>query len=197
MSRSLNKVQLIGNLGADPEVRVTQAGKSVANFTVATSESWTDQQGQKQERTEWHRVVIFGKLADIAKQYLRKGHKVYIEGQLATDKWTDQQGQERYTTKIQVAGFGGTMLMLGGNPASSGYQPPQPAYGGQQQSFGGGQPAYQPPPQPAYQPPPSPQPAHQPPPANPAPGPAPGVSSPSAPPDDFNQSPNFDDDIPF
>lgn len=114
MSRSLNKVQIIGNLGKDPDIRSGQNGQLIANFSVATSDSWTDKQGQKQERTEWHSVSLFGKLAEIAQQYLRKGSKVYIEGQLKTDKYTDKQGIERYSTKIVVPPFGGRVIMLDG-----------------------------------------------------------------------------------
>ncbi|MFM2476083.1 single-stranded DNA-binding protein [Celerinatantimonas sp. MCCC 1A17872] len=99
-SRGVNKVILVGNLGQDPEVRYMPNGNAVANVTVATSENWKDQQGQQQERTEWHRVVMFRRLAEIAGEYLRKGSKVYIEGKLQTRKWQDQQGQDRYTTEI-------------------------------------------------------------------------------------------------
>lgn len=100
MSKGVNKVILIGNCGQDPEVRFMPNGKAVVNFTVATSDNRTDQQGQKQERTEWHRVVIYGKLAEIAGQYLHKGSKVYLEGKLQTREWQDQQGQKRYMTEI-------------------------------------------------------------------------------------------------
>ncbi|WP_298636515.1 single-stranded DNA-binding protein [uncultured Umboniibacter sp.] len=101
MARGINKVILVGNLGNDPESRYTQAGAAITNITVATSESWKDKNtGQAQERTEWHRVVFFNKLAEIAGQYLKKGSKVYIEGSLRTRKWQDQQGQDRYTTEI-------------------------------------------------------------------------------------------------
>jgi len=100
MSKGVNKVLIIGNLGQDPEVRYMPNGNAVANFTVATSESWQDQQGQKQDRTEWHRIVIYRKLAEIAGQYLHKGSKVYLEGKLQTREWQDQQGQKRYTTEI-------------------------------------------------------------------------------------------------
>lgn len=111
----INKVMLIGNLGDNPEVRKTQSGDSVATLSIATSESWKDQSGQRQEKTEWHRVVIFGKTADIAGQYLKKGSKVFIEGKLQTRKWTNQQGQEQYTTEVVVSGFGGVLKMLGAN----------------------------------------------------------------------------------
>ena len=99
-SRGVNKVILVGNLGQDPDVRFTPNGKAVANITIATSESWKDQQGQMQEKTEWHRVVMFGKLAEIAGEYLKKGSQVYVEGKLQTRKWQDQSGQDRYTTEI-------------------------------------------------------------------------------------------------
>lgn len=102
MNKGVNLVILVGNLGQDPEVRYMPNGNAVANFTVATSESWQDQQGQKQERTEWHRIVMYRKLAEIAGQYLRKGSKVYLEGKLQTREWQDQQGQKRYTTEIVV-----------------------------------------------------------------------------------------------
>lgn len=100
-SRGVNKVILIGNIGQDPEVRYTPGGSAITNISVATSEAWKDKQtGQSQERTEWHRVVFFNRLAEIAGEYLRKGSKVYIEGSLRTRKWQDQQGQDRYTTEI-------------------------------------------------------------------------------------------------
>jgi single-strand DNA-binding protein len=113
-SRGVNKVILVGNLGQDPEVRFMPNGGAVANFTLATSESWRDKQtGENKENTEWHRVVQFGKLAEVAGEYLRKGSQVYIEGQLRTRKWQDQSGQEKYTTEV-VVNVGGTMQMLGG-----------------------------------------------------------------------------------
>ena len=112
MAGSLNKVEIIGNLGADPEVRYMPSGGAVANLSIATTESWKDKTtGEKKEQTEWHRVVIFGKLAEVAGEYLRKGSKVFIEGALRTRKWTDQQGVERYTTEINV-GMNGRMIML-------------------------------------------------------------------------------------
>lgn len=112
MSKGVNKVILVGNLGQDPEVRYMPNGNGVANISIATSDSWKDKNtGQQQERTEWHRVVLFGKLSEIAGEYLRKGSKVYIEGRLQTRKWTDQQGQEKYTTEI-VVDMGGQMQML-------------------------------------------------------------------------------------
>ena len=114
-SRGINKCILVGNLGEDPTVKYMPNGNAVANLSIATSETWKDKQGQPQEKTEWHRVVIFGKLAEIAGEYLRKGSQVYIEGQLQTRKWQDQQsGQDRYTTEIVVQGYNGVMQMLGG-----------------------------------------------------------------------------------
>ncbi|PJE79100.1 Single-stranded DNA-binding protein [invertebrate metagenome] len=113
MARGVNKVILIGNLGNDPDVRFTPSGNAVANLSIATSDSWKDRNtGQQQERTEWHRVVIFGKLAEIAQQYLHKGSKVYLEGKLQTRKWQDQQGQDKYTTEVVLDGFSGQMQML-------------------------------------------------------------------------------------
>lgn len=113
-SRGVNKVILIGRLGQDPEVRYAPSGAAFANLTVATSEQWRDKQtGEQKEQTEWHRVVISGKLAEIAGEYLRKGSEVYLEGKLKTRKWTDQAGVEKYTTEIQV-GINGTMQMIGG-----------------------------------------------------------------------------------
>ena len=101
MARGVNKVILIGNLGADPETRAMPSGTTVANLRIATSESWRDKQsGEQQERTEWHRVALFGRLAEVAGEYLRKGSQVYIEGSLRTRKWQDKQGTERYTTEI-------------------------------------------------------------------------------------------------
>ena len=112
MAGSLNKVILVGNLGNDPDVRVMQSGEKVANISVATSERWRNKDGENQERTEWHRVVIFGKVAEIAEKYLRKGAKVLIEGQLRTRKWQDNNGVDKYSTEIIVSGFGGNMTML-------------------------------------------------------------------------------------
>lgn len=102
MARSLNRIQIIGNLGADPEVRTTPGGTRVANLRVATNEQWTDKQGQRQEHTEWHRVVLYGALAEIAEKYMRKGSRVFVEGSLRTDKWTDRDGNERYTTEVRA-----------------------------------------------------------------------------------------------
>ncbi|EAB2296921.1 single-stranded DNA-binding protein SSB2 [Salmonella enterica] len=134
-TRGVNKVILVGNLGQDPEVRYMPNGGAVANLTLATSESWRDKQdGEIREHTEWHCVVVFGKLAEIASEYLRKGAQVYIEGQLRTRKWTDQSGQDKYTTEV-VVGQNGTMQMLGrrdsqpqqdGQPFSGQPQPQTP-----------------------------------------------------------------------
>jgi len=117
MARGVNKVILVGNLGADPETRAMPSGSTVANLRIATSESWRDKtSGEQQERTEWHRVALFGRLAEIASEYLRKGSQVYIEGSLRTRKWQDKQGQERYTTEI----VGNELQMLGGRGGAGG-----------------------------------------------------------------------------
>jgi single-strand DNA-binding protein len=127
-SRGVNKVILVGNLGNDPEIRYMPSGGAVANITLATSESWRDKTtGEQREKTEWHRVALFGKLAEVAGEYLRKGSQVYIEGQLQTRKWQNQQGQDQYTTEVVVQGFNGTMQMLGGRNNNG------QAAGGQQQ----------------------------------------------------------------
>lgn len=116
--RGVNKAILVGHLGQDPEVRYTPSGSAVANLTVATSDTWRDKQtGEQKERTEWHRVTLYGKLAEVAGEYLRKGSQVYIEGQLRTRKWQDQSGQDRYTTEV-VIDIGGSMQMLGGKQDS-------------------------------------------------------------------------------
>lgn len=124
MSGYLNMVQLIGNLGADPEIRRTQDGRPIANLRIATSESWRDKNsGEKREKTEWHSVVIFSEgLAKIAEQYLKKGMSVYIQGQLATRKWQDQSGNDRYSTEIVLQGFDAKLTMLGS--ANGGNRPP-------------------------------------------------------------------------
>ncbi|MBN0989874.1 single-stranded DNA-binding protein [Amphritea pacifica] len=181
MARGVNKVILIGNLGNEPETKYMPSGNAVTNITVATSESWKDKQtGQQQERTEWHRVVFFNRLAEIAGEYLHKGSKVYLEGSLRTRKWQDQQGQDRYTTEIVAS----EMQMLDGRSdgGSGGYQQPQ---------AGGYQQAPQQAPQQNYQPQQSPQQNYQQPQQppqqprqNPAPQPVPGLD-------------DFDDDIPF
>lgn len=122
MAGSVNKVILVGNLGADPEIRRTQDGKPIANLRVATSESWRDRNsGERRERTEWHRVVIFNEgLCKIVEQYLRKGSKIYLEGQLQTRKWQDQAGVDKYSTEIVLQGFNSNLTMLDGRSESSG-----------------------------------------------------------------------------
>jgi single-strand DNA-binding protein len=117
MAGSVNKVTLVGNLGKDPEIRNTQAGTKICNLTIATSETWNDRaSGERKERTEWHRVVIFNeRLADVAEKYLRKGRKVYLEGALETRKYTDQSGQEKYTTEVVLRNFRGELVLLDSN----------------------------------------------------------------------------------
>ncbi|EGR4216328.1 single-stranded DNA-binding protein [Vibrio cholerae] len=175
-SRGVNKVILIGNLGQDPEVRYMPSGGAVANITIATSETWRDKAtGEQKEKTEWHRVTLYGKLAEVAGEYLRKGSQVYIEGQLQTRKWQDQSGQDRYSTEVVVQGYNGIMQMLGGRTQQGG----MPAQGGmnapvQQGSWGQPQ-------QPAKQHQPMQQSAPQ------------QYSQPQ-----YNEPPmDFDDDIPF
>ena len=114
MTGTLNKAQIIGNVGRDPEIRVTQSGSKIAALSVATSESWKDKHsGERQERVSWHRVVIFSEaLADIAERYVRKGSKIYLEGQIETRKWTDQSGQEKFTTEIVLRPYRGTLTLL-------------------------------------------------------------------------------------
>nr|WP_298416070.1 single-stranded DNA-binding protein [uncultured Halomonas sp.] len=154
MARGVNKVILIGNLGQDPDVRFLPSGNPVANLRIATTDSWTDKQsGQRQERTEWHSVVLFNKLAEIAQQYVKKGSRIYIEGRLQTRKWQGQDGQDRYSTEI----VGNDMQMLDSRGAQGGgdyAQQPQGNYGVQQNSYGqqgGGQGGQSP--RPAQQPP--------------------------------------------
>ncbi len=142
MAGSVNKVILVGNLGRDPEVRQLPDGNPVVNISVATSENWRDKAtGERRERTEWHRVVIFNeRLADVAEQYLRKGSKLYVEGQLQTRKWQDQSGQDKYTTEVVLNRFRGTLTMLGDKPQGDsqaqtsesvpGYTRPEPSPGG-------------------------------------------------------------------
>jgi single-strand DNA-binding protein len=145
----INKVILIGNLGADPEIRYTQSGTPVASFTIATTERWKDKEGNQQEQTEWHRIVAWRRLAEICGEYLNKGSKVYIEGKLQTRKWQDQNGNDRYTTEIVAremkmltprgeGGYGGS---TSGNidPGPAGGEAPDGGYGGD--SFTGGSPA--------------------------------------------------------
>jgi len=170
--RGINKVILVGNLGQDPEVRYTPGGAAITTISIATSESWKDKNtGQTQEKTEWHRVVFFGKLAEIAGEYLHKGSQVYVEGKLQTRKWQDKSGQDRYTTEVVVDSFNGVMQMLGGRGDGGGQSRPQ----GQPQQ-GQSQQGYQQQGQPQNQP------ANQ------------GNNQP-APSGDFDNS--FDDDIPF
>ncbi|MHC6801988.1 single-stranded DNA-binding protein [Vibrio antiquarius] len=175
-SRGINKVILVGNLGNDPEIRYMPNGGAVANITIATSDSWRDKAtGEQREKTEWHRVVLFGKLAEVAGEYLRKGSQVYIEGQLQTRKWQDQSGQDRYSTEVVVQGFNGVMQMLGGRGQGGGAP-----MGGQQQQGGWGQPQ-----QPAQQQYNAPHQQQQ-------------QQAPQQPQQQYNEPPmDFDDDIPF
>ncbi|MGR3041266.1 single-stranded DNA-binding protein [Vibrio vulnificus] len=177
-SRGINKVILVGNLGNDPEIRYMPSGGAVANITVATSETWRDKAtGEPREKTEWHRVTLYGKLAEVAGEYLRKGSQVYIEGQLQTRKWQDQNGQDRYSTEVVVQGYNGIMQMLGGRQQQGG----APAMGGapQQKQGGWGQPQ-QPAAQPSYQ------------------KQAPAQQQPMQSQPQYNEPPmDFDDDIPF
>lgn len=147
MAGSVNKVILVGNLGRDPEVRSMQSGDKVCNLSVATSERWKDRNsGEMQEKTEWHRVVIFDqKLAEVAEKYLRKGSKVFLEGQIQTRKWTDQSGVEKYTTEVVLQRFRGELVMLdsrgeggGGGGAGGGYDSGPADYGNPQPAMGGG-----------------------------------------------------------
>jgi single-strand DNA-binding protein len=128
----VNKVILVGNLGQDPEVKALRDGGKVVNLSVATSESWRDKNsGERKERTEWHRVVIWSEgLAKVAEQYLRKGSKVYLEGQLQTRKWQDQSGHDRYSTEVVLQGFGASLVMLDGKPPEEGGQSPRASSGG-------------------------------------------------------------------
>ena len=148
----LNKVMLIGNLGKDPEVRYTQGGQAVANFNIATNESWTDKAGQKQERTEWHRFVVWGKAAELCGEYLSKGRQVYIEGKLQTREWTNKEGQKQYSTEVVASPVGGVVFLSGGDRKGPGagraggddFGPPPPGYevaggGGGAAAGGGGQ----------------------------------------------------------
>ena len=136
MAGSVNKVILVGNLGADPEIRRTQDGRPIANLSIATSESWRDKNtGERRDKTEWHRVVIFSEgLCKVAENYLRKGSKVYLEGQLQTRKWQDQQGQDRYSTEVVLQGFSSNLTMLDGRNDNQG--------GGGGDYGGGGQVGY-------------------------------------------------------
>ncbi len=150
----VNKVIILGNVGADPELRYTPGGAAVTNFNVATNESWTDNNSERQERTEWHRIVVWGRLAEICNQYLRKGSKVYIEGRLQTRSWEGQDGQKRYTTEVvarEMQMLDGRGDMEGGGGSNGGYDGNNSNYGGQSApasrapqgggSYGGGQPS--------------------------------------------------------
>jgi single-strand DNA-binding protein len=154
MAGSVNKVILVGNLGKDPEIRSTQDGSKIVNLTLATSETWNDRaSGERKEKTEWHRVVIFNdRTADVAEKYLKKGAKVYVEGSLQTRKWTDQGGQERYTTEVVIGRFNGALTMLdtrsgggdggyagaeGGSVGGGGYAPRERAPTGAARPSGG------------------------------------------------------------
>ena len=138
----INEAQVLGRLGKDPEIRNTQSGDKVATLSVATEERWKDKQsGQERKETEWHRVVLFGRVAEIAEQYLAKGAQVYLRGQLKTRKWTDQSGQDRYTTEIVLSGFAGKLVLIGGGKAGDrsdhgGYDD-VPGRGGQGKPSGG------------------------------------------------------------
>ena len=139
MAGSVNKVILVGNLGADPEVRTLPSGNKVVNLSVATSDTWRDKNsGERKEKTEWHRVVIFSEgLTRVAEQYLRKGSKVYLEGQLQTRKWQDQSGQDKYSTEVVLQGFNSNLTMLDGrSEGEGGFSGPR---GGESSGFGGGQ----------------------------------------------------------
>lgn len=146
MAGSVNKVILVGNLGRDPEVRFAQSGSKIVNMSVATSESWKDKQtGERKEKTEWHRIVIFNeRLADVAEKYLKKGSKVYLEGALQTRKWTDKEGAEKYTTEVVIDRFRGELTMLdtkGGGGMGAEPPPAEPSFegrGGQGGGQGGG-----------------------------------------------------------
>ncbi len=177
MSRSLNRAQIIGNLGTEPELRTLANGMSVGRLSVATSESWNDKNtGEAREETEWHRVTLWGKLAEIASQYLHKGDKVFIEGKIRTRKWQDQSGQDRYSTEIHAD----NLLMLGGRPQGEGYGQAQTGMnqGYPSQRYGVNQPT-----QPERQAPPAARPNYQPPAPQHFQAPPPGL--------------DFDDDIPF
>jgi single-strand DNA-binding protein len=130
---SVNKVIVMGRLGADPELKTLSSGQSVANFNVATSENWVDRDGQKQEKTEWHRIVVWGKLAEVCRQYLSKGRQVFVEGKLQTRSWEDQQGQKRYTTEIvanniQFIGASNDKATAGGPSAGAMDFSPEPSF---------------------------------------------------------------------
>lgn len=209
-SRGVNKVIILGNLGNDPEIRSFPNGGAVANLTIATSESWRDKQtGEQREKTEWHRVAVFGKLAEIAGEYLRKGSQVYIEGALQTRKWQDQNGQDRFTTEVVVQGFNGVMQMIGSRQGgqqgqsggysnqapqggNAGWGQPQQAAPAQQGGYNQAPAQQQAAPAPAYNAPQQAAPAQQggfnQAPAQQQAAPQQGYNEPSA---------DFDDDIPF
>jgi len=181
-SRGINKVIIVGNLGNDPEVKYSAGGNAITNISVATSESWKDKNtGQMQDKSEWHRVVFFGKLAEIAGEYLKKGSQVYIEGKLQTRKWQDKSGQDKYTTEIVVDSFNGVMQMLGGKQENTTAAAPQQAQQPQQQGY------QQPAQQPAQQ--------QQKPQGAAMQGYQQQAQQPPMPAGDFDN--NFDDDIPF
>ena len=137
MARGVNKVILLGNLGADPETRYTASGSAVTNIRLATTDSWRDRQsGEQQERTEWHRIVFFGRLAEIAAEYLRKGRQCYVEGRIQTRKWQGQDGQDRYTTEVVAS----DLQLLGGRSGDGGGPPPQRREGDSGSSWSSGQP---------------------------------------------------------
>lgn len=142
MAGSINKVILVGNLGKDPEIRATQDGREICNLTLATSETWKDRQtGERKEKTEWHRVVIFGEgLVNVAKNYLRKGSKVYLEGQLQTRKWTNKEGQDQYSTEVVLQGFSSNLTMLDGKRDGGGMSQGGDEGYSQQGSYGNSQP---------------------------------------------------------
>lgn len=156
-SRGVNKVIILGNIGQDPEVKYSQGGTAFCSITVATSEEWIDKQSrEKKSKVEWHRVVLSGKLAEIAGEYVKKGSQVYFEGKLQTRKWQDQSGQDKYTTEVVVDPFGGVMQLLGGKPQGQQAQqghPAQQPQGGYSAAKGGHQQSRQAPP-PAYNEPP-------------------------------------------
>ena len=138
MAGSVNKVILVGNVGRDPEVKNMQDGRSMVNMSLATSETWRDRQsGERKEKTEWHRVVVFNdKIAEVVQKFVRKGAKLYVEGQLTTRKWTDQSGQERYTTEVVIPRFGGALTMLDGRGGGGGGD--AGGGGGMDDDYGGG-----------------------------------------------------------
>src|SRR4051812_7795715 len=142
MAGGVNKVILIGNLGADPEVRFTQGGQAVANFRIATSESWKDKNGQQQERTEWHRIVVWGKLAELCGEYLKKGRQCYVEGRLQTREWTNKEGQKQWTTEVVAQ----QVTFLGGRPEGASSAGPRASSSSNGAPSGSTQADYGPPP---------------------------------------------------